>query len=118
MGAPMEDNLTELVDELLIVARMAPSGRAARTIQGDHEHALRQTVIALRAGEHMSEHVSPGEATVQVLVGRVRLNAGDQVWEGTPGDHTSVPPQRQSIDALEDSAVLLTVVKTADPSVR
>jgi quercetin dioxygenase-like cupin family protein len=108
-----DDNLTDLVQELLSIARTASSGRAARTIQGDHEHALRQTVIALRAGERMGEHESPGEATLQVLTGRVRVNAGGVVWEGLPGDHTSVPAQRQSVDVLEDSAVLLTVVKTA-----
>ncbi len=111
-----EDNLTRLVDELMRTARAASSGRAARTIQGDHEHILRQTVIALRAGEHMSEHESPGEATLQVLTGRVRVRAGDTVWEGASGDHTPVPLQRQSVDALEDAALLLTVVKTAHPS--
>jgi quercetin dioxygenase-like cupin family protein len=111
-----DDNLAELVEELMSTARTASSGRAARTIQGDHQHALRETVIALRAGEQMSEHESPGEATLQVLTGRVRLNASDATWEGAPGDHLSIPAQRHSVDALEDSAMLLTVVKTAHPS--
>lgn len=111
-----DDNLAELVEELMSTARTASSGRAARTIQGHHEHALRETVIALRAGEQMSEHESPGEATLQVLTGRVRLNAPDATWVGAPGDHLSIPAQRHSVDALEDSAMLLTVVKTAHPS--
>jgi quercetin dioxygenase-like cupin family protein len=106
-----EDNLAELVDDLLDIARMASSGRASRTIKGDHEHALRQTVIALRGGEQLAEHESPGEATLQVLTGRVRLVADEETWDGASGDHIAIPPRRHRLDALEDSAVLLTVVK-------
>ncbi|MEU1970981.1 cupin domain-containing protein [Microbacterium sp. NPDC019599] len=106
-----EDNLAELVAELLDTARSVPSGRAARTIMGDHEHALRQTVIALRGGEQLNEHESPGEATLQVLAGRIRLVAGEEAWDGASGDHLAIPPRRHRLDAVEDSAVLLTVVK-------
>ena len=47
---------------------------------GRHEHALRQTVLALTAGSSLDEHENPGEATVQVLRGRVRLTAGEVSW--------------------------------------
>jgi quercetin dioxygenase-like cupin family protein len=57
----------------------------------------------------LEEHGSPGEATVHVLHGRVRLRAGDLSWEGSPGDLLVVPDARHALDALEDSAVLLTV---------
>jgi quercetin dioxygenase-like cupin family protein len=106
-----EDNVAALVAELLGAARSASSGRAARTIKGDHEHALRQTVIALRDGAQMGEHESPGEATLQVLSGRIRLVAGEESWEGAPGDHIAIPPRRHRLEALADTAVLLTVVK-------
>jgi quercetin dioxygenase-like cupin family protein len=39
----------------------------------------------------------------------VRLITGDDAWEGASGDHLTVPPQRHSLAALEDSVVLLTV---------
>lgn len=107
-----DENLKSLVNELLDAARSASSGRAARTIQGDHRHALRETVIALRGGEEMAEHESPGEATLQVLAGRVKLIAGDETWEGVAGEQVAIPPRRHSLAAVEDSAVLLTVVKT------
>ena len=49
---------------------------------GGHEHVLRQTLIALTAGQKLDEHENPGEATVHVLHGRVRLGAGDTSWDG------------------------------------
>lgn len=50
---------------------------SAETLYGGHEHTLRQTLIALRAGTTLSEQENPGEATVLVLRGRVRLRSGD-----------------------------------------
>ena len=92
-------------------AATAPSGRSAETVYGGHEHALRQTVIALAADSSLDEHESPGEATLVVLNGRVRLIAGSTSWEGRAGDLLIIPPSRHALHALEDSAILLTVSK-------
>lgn len=108
-------SLTALAREHLAKARTAGAGRSATTVYGGHEHTLRQTLIALVAGTALDEHESPGEATLQVLTGRVRLTAGDHGWEGSPGDQIVVPPQRHALHALEDSVVLLTVVKPVGP---
>jgi quercetin dioxygenase-like cupin family protein len=78
-------------------AAAAASGRSAETVYGGHEHALRQTVLALTAGSALDEHQSPGEATVQVLSGRVRLTAGRDVWEGRTGDLLVVPDIRHAL---------------------
>jgi quercetin dioxygenase-like cupin family protein len=78
-------------------------------IYGGHEHALRQTLIALRAGYSLDEHENPGEATLQVLHGRVTLIAGDDRWNGSPGDLITIPDSRHALEAAENSAVLLTV---------
>ena len=37
------------------------------------------------------------EATLQVLSGTIRLTAGDDVWEGTSGDHLVIPPHRHDL---------------------
>ena len=92
-------------------ASAASSGRSAETVFGGHEHALRQTVLALTAGSALDEHENPGEATVQVLRGRVRLTAGQVAWEGRAGDLLVVPDARHALAAIEDSAILLTVSK-------
>jgi quercetin dioxygenase-like cupin family protein len=106
-----KSSLTALAREQLELARTASSGRSASTVYGGHEHQLRQTVIALAAGRSLDEHENPGEATVHVLHGRVRLGAGETSWEGSPGDLLVVPDRRHTLAALEDSAVLLTVAK-------
>jgi quercetin dioxygenase-like cupin family protein len=104
-------SLEALVRRLLEQAAGANGSRSADTVYGGHEHVLRQTIIAMIEGAVLAEHENPGEATVQVLRGRVRLSAGAQSWEGRTGDLIIVPESRHSLEALEDSAVLLTVAK-------
>lgn len=41
---------------------------------------LRQTVIAMTGGTALAEHENPGEASVHVQAGRVRLSAGEHSW--------------------------------------
>ncbi len=78
-------SLASLVDEHLDKARAASSGRSAHTVYGGHEHALRQTLIALAAGRGLHDHESPGEATLQVLRGRLTLAGGEEVVEVAEG---------------------------------
>jgi quercetin dioxygenase-like cupin family protein len=102
-------SLVALAREHLDKATKAASGRSAGTVFGGHERVMRQTLIALTRGNSLAEHDSPGEATVYVIAGRVRLVAGDDSWEGREGDLLIVPPNRHALEAMEDSVVLLTV---------
>jgi quercetin dioxygenase-like cupin family protein len=102
-------SLPTLADQQLGAARQAASGRSAHTIHGGHQQVLRQTLLALAAGRSLDEHDSPGEASLQVLSGQVRLATATQSWEATTGDYLVLPTKRHSLTALDDSAVLLTV---------
>lgn len=104
-------SLTALARQQLKIAATASSGRSAHTVYGGHEHVLRQTLIALMAGQDLSEHENPGEATLQVMHGRIRLTAGTTSWECRIGDQLTIPDTRHSLHAIEDSVILLTVAK-------
>jgi quercetin dioxygenase-like cupin family protein len=93
-------------------AAASSTGRSSQAVYGGHEHVLRQTLIAMRADTVLAEHENPGEATILVLRGRVRLRAGDSSWDGLAGDLLVVPTARHSVEALEDAAFVLTVAKS------
>lgn len=77
-------------------------------------HVLRQTLIALVGGQGMSEHVTPGEAIVQVLHGWGRLVVGDVGWEDLPRDLLVILDRAHSREALEDSLVWFTVARSRE----
>jgi quercetin dioxygenase-like cupin family protein len=93
------------------VARDSKSGRAASTIIGGSGSFLRHTVVALTAGTTLAEHENPGEATILVLEGTVRLVAAETDRCGREGDLLVVPQSRHSLQAMTDATLLLTVAK-------
>lgn len=103
-------SLDALAEQQLRLALDTSAGHSASTVYGGHEHSLRQTVIAMREGTELSEHPSPGQSTLQVLRGRVRLFSGENSWDARSGDMIIIPEARHSVTALADSAILLTVV--------
>jgi quercetin dioxygenase-like cupin family protein len=104
-------SLEALARQQLESATRAGGGHAADTVYGGREKMLRQTVVGMVAGSTLAEHENPGDATLQVLSGRVKLSSGDMSWEARSGDMIFVPDARHSVEALEDSAFLLTVAK-------
>lgn len=108
----MKMSLTALGRELLRRADKELSGRSADTVVGGNEKVLRQTVIALRKGYSLDDHDNQDEATVYVMSGRVRMSAGKSSWTGRSGNLLIVPNGPvDSVEALEDSTLLLTVSK-------
>lgn len=105
-------SIDALARQQLTAAVAASNGRAADTVYGGHEKVLRQTVMALKAGTRLSDHQNPGDATVFVLQGSLRLRSGENSWEGKPGDLLIVPDGIHSLEAEEDSAFLFTVAKS------
>lgn len=106
-------SLTALAREQLELALAASSGRSGHTVFGGREHQLHQTVIALASGRQLDEHNNPGDATVHVLHGRVRIASGEDAWDGAAGHLITVPDAPHTLEALEDSVVLLSVVNKA-----
>ena len=109
MTGMQQRSIEALVRQLF--ERAEDGHNAADTVVGGHERVLRQTVIALREGSALGEHENPGEATIYVIQGSVRLVVGDEHWDGRAGDLIEIPDARHSLQALADSAVLLTVAK-------
>ncbi|MDO9485917.1 MAG: LuxR family transcriptional regulator [Actinomycetota bacterium] len=107
-----KSSLASLAQEHLQIARVASSGRSAHTIVGGRDHVLRQTLIALASGHNLADHDSAGEATLQVVIGHVRLVEGSELQEGVAGDVLEVPAARHRLEALDDSVVLLTVAQS------
>ena len=103
-------SLPQLATVQLGAAERASSGRSSYALHRDQLHRLRQLVLAMRAGESLSDHENPGEATVYVLRGRVRLTTASESHELSEGDSMAVPDERHGLDAVEDSAVLLTLI--------
>ncbi|MFD0559463.1 quercetin dioxygenase-like cupin family protein [Stackebrandtia endophytica] len=95
----------------LALARESSAGRSTDTVVGGSRRRLRQSVMTLVAGCRLPEHDFPGEATIQVLSGSIQLETAQETEQAGSGDLLVIPPERHSLVALEDAAVLLTVVK-------
>ena len=89
-------------------AKGSPQGRAAKTLV--REGQLRLTVLALRQGVALDEHVSPGATTIQVLRGTVRFTIAGQDLELNAGDVVALDGDpAHAVEGREDSVLLLTV---------
>jgi len=106
---PVAVELSLLTDHLLKEAATSPHARTAQRVSLDHQR-LRMTAIGFAAGGELPDHKNPGEATLQILVGRVRLSwaAGDLELES--GMIARIPDSLHRVEALEPSVVLLTAV--------
>lgn len=90
-------------------AHNAPAKRAGSTLyRGD---GLRQTMVAIEAGAEMTEHDSPAEAFIHVLEGQVTIHGKSRQWQISEGNLLSVPPERHSVTADQNSVFTLTVLR-------
>lgn len=105
-------DLRALGGSQLAAAHAASAKRSSTTVVGTSGLSMRQTLIALAAGASLSEHDNPGEATAQVLLGRMRLTTADGTgsWEVSTGQLLRIPEARHLVEALEDTVFLLSAV--------
>lgn len=102
-------NVRTVSEQLLVDAAAVPGGRAALTLAPGAGAPLKQTLLALRAGQALADHTAPGAATLLVVIGEVTLSwlSGDLLLR--EGDWTPVPDEVHHLVADDDSVVLLTV---------
>lgn len=77
------------------------------------EPDLRIVLMALKAGARLEEHRASGPISVHALEGRLRLRVAEEAVEMTAGELLMLEPNlAHDVDALEDSAFLLTLGRT------
>ena len=100
----------DLNQEIADAASRKPwqAGQYAKTLFKKHD--FRIVLITMERGAHMKEHHADGTISVQVLNGKVRMNVGDRPYELTAGNlFTLAASIRHDVEALDDSAFLLTI---------
>ena len=106
-------NLSLLASSHLDAARASAHGRRAERLL--HDGPLRQTLIALVVGTELAEHNSPNAASLQVLVGRLRVT-GAETAALVAGEVALLTHLRHAVLAEEDSVFLLTTVTGVEPA--
>jgi quercetin dioxygenase-like cupin family protein len=107
-------DLATVADELLAEAGQLSSGRSARTLTPGKGAPLKQSLLALAAGQRLQEHVAPGPTTLLGLRGSCVLTHDDQRVTLTEGVWTSCPTGPHILEAVTDAVVLLTVTPSAE----
>lgn len=101
-----------LAQEHLDAARKDSHGRSAVLIGQDGP--LRQTIIALRAGAELGEHNAPLAGSVYVLEGAITVVMPSGRVSINEGQLNMLAHERHSVEANEDSVILLTAVTEVD----
>lgn len=100
----------DLMAEIRVLREELPgqiSGRSARTLVKHPD--FRVVLIALKAGAQMHEHHATARISVQTIEGLIRLHLAERTVD-LPVGHILALDQcvRHDVEALEDSAFLLT----------
>lgn len=103
-------SLTALVRHQLSLAQNASSGRSAHTVYGGHEHVLRQTMIAMMAGQMLNAHENQEKPPCTSCTAAFGSPQETRPGKARPGTCSSCRTP-QTREALETAAVLLTVGK-------
>jgi quercetin dioxygenase-like cupin family protein len=100
-------DLGEVVTELHGASERGRSRDAVTLVK---EHGMSLVLTHLHKGGSLQEHAVAGAATVQVLDGQVRVQIGDKSLDIPAGRLLAFNSGvRHSVEALEDSTLLLTV---------
>ena len=109
-------DLHAAAEELLAQAEQQSSGRAARTMTPGAGSPLKQTLLALSAGQQLQEHVAPGPTTLLGIRGTCVLTDDDAAVTLTDGVWAACPTGPHTLEAISDTVVLITVTPTDEAS--
>ncbi|HET8668927.1 MAG TPA: hypothetical protein VFM10_13165 [Terriglobales bacterium] len=80
---------------------------------------FRITLIAMKNKARIEEHHNPGRISVQTVLGHIRMNAAGQTFDLPTGRVLVLDRAvRHDVEALDDSAFLLTVAMPEDQTSR
>ena len=69
-------------------------------------------LIALKRGQHLSEHLAPADAMVQIVEGFLQFTIKGHTYDMKPGDFLLMQKgEPHSLSAKEDTKFLLTLLK-------
>ena len=113
----MSDSRVVEVDVVGVLAdlrRDIKTGHASRTVA---KHGrLRLLLIALKPDASIAEHKADGRVSIHALSGHVRVNADGRSFDLPAGRLITLEPgERHDLQALEESAVLVTIALSHQP---
>lgn len=102
-------------DALLEEANQLRAGRSARTLTPGRGAPLKQTLLALTAGQRLQEHQAPGPTTLFGIRGTAVLRADQLSVTMNDGVWVSCPIGPHSLEAVSDTVVMITVTPSTEP---
>ena len=108
-------DLRAVADDLLTEASQLRAGRSARTLTPGSGAPLKQTLLALKAGQRLQDHLAPGPTTLLGIRGTAVLSDEQQSLTLTDGVWTPCPVGPHSLEAVSDAVVLITVTPGPEP---
>lgn len=104
-------NLADELEHLHAEPAWQAADRNATTLS--KKSNLRVVLMALKAGARLEKHQAPGPITIHAVSGRLRVHLAIDTVELAPGEILSVDSGLpHDLEALEQSAVLLTIAGT------
>jgi quercetin dioxygenase-like cupin family protein len=108
-GGGLVFRLGDEIEELRQDLKSSSGHRSAKTLA--KSGSLRVTLVVLEANATLEPESTDGEATIQVLDGRLRVQTDGSVHELGPGELVVLEQNlREQIQAPERAAFLITVV--------
>lgn len=101
-------DLAAAADELLTTAGELAAGRAARTLTPGAGAPLKQTLVAIKDGQQLDDHVAPGSATIQVVTGSLTVAWDGDHLELESGQWATLPSEMHRVHARSDAVALVT----------